>query len=179
MRLAYIAVGFASLVLANGLARATALSEQRGPGAAVKKVRIVVAEAESHRAQCKGGKYEPVDILVDANTMNNTPSHCVNGTLHSHGDAHKYETTIVQLSYKGKDSVLWYSDIPFAITSIAPHDDKNAATAPKNPFVKPLPTTPSTTIASGPIIQAAISHRYKIKLRINGRDIDPDLWCNP
>ena len=179
MRLAYIAVVVA-IVLVTGLTRAAALpGQQPGPNAAVKKVRIVVAQPGVHLEQCKGGKYQPVDILVDANPKNNIPSHCVKGTVVTHGKAHEDQSTIVMLSYKAKESVLWYADSEFQITSITPHDDKNAATAPKNPFQKPFPDKPTKAVESGPILQAAIDHRYKITFTINGRTIDPDLWCNP
>ena len=179
MTVAPIALVVVSIVNVAGLTLAATPEQPGSSTGTVKKVRIVVAESGVHAEQCKGGKYEPVDILVDANPMNNVPSHCVKGTVFDHGKAHAFGATIVRLSYKAKESVMWYSDAEFRITTIVPHEDKGQGVAPKNPFLKDLPNTPSKAIESGPIQQSAVNHRYKITFTINGRTIDPDLWCNP
>ena len=179
MRVAPIVLVVVSIVTVAGLTLAAAPEQPGSSAGTVKKVRIVVAESAAHQEQCKSGKYQPVDILVDANPMNNVPSHCVKGTVLDHGKAHAYGATIVRLSYKAKESVMWYSDNEFQITTIVPHEDKGQGLAPKNPFVKDIPSTLSKAVESGPIQQTAINHRYKITFTINGRTIDPDLWCNP
>ena len=180
MRLAYLAVVVATLVNVSGAQPAGSTSSQQPstPGT-VKKILIVVATADAHATNCKGGKYQPVDILVDADVTNDRPSHCVEGKVLEHEKAHGNKATILYLSFKAKESALWYSDDVFRITSIAPHNDKNAATAPKYPFERPLPQEASKAFESGPIIAAAVDHRYKIEFTIGKRKIDPDLWCNP
>ena len=152
------------------------------PKATVFKVRVVVASLGSLEEQCKAGKFNGVDVLVDSDEKQNEPYHCAGRKLLTHKEAHNNEGTRVILSYKAQDSVVWYSDThEFGISSIAPHEDKNAKLAPKNPFGKMAIPTPKPTksIESGPIIASAVSHRYKIHLSIGKRIIDPDVWCNP
>jgi hypothetical protein len=160
------------------------IQSQQPPKPVVTKVRVVVASLDSLQQQCKAGNVAPVDILVDANPERNEPYHCSGRKLLPHKEAHNDEPTRVQLSYKNQDSVIWYSDSDtemFGIASIAPHEDKDPRTAPKNPFANlAIPTKEeSRSISSGPIVAAAVNHRYKISLKIGKRIIDPDLWCNP
>ena len=152
------------------------------PKATVFKVRVAVAPLGSLEEQCKAGKFNSVDILVDSDETRNEPYHCAGRKLLTHKEAHNNEGTRVILSYRAQDSVVWYSDThDFGIASIAPHEDKNAMLAPKNPFAKmAIPTLkPTKSIESGPIIESAVNHRYKINLSIGKRIIDPDVWCNP
>lgn len=152
------------------------------PKATVFKVRVVVAPVGSLEEQCKAGKFNGVDILVDSDEKQNEPYHCAGRKLLTHKEAHNNESTRVILSYKAQDSVVWYSDThEFGISSIAPHEDKSPHLAPKNPFAKMAIPTPKPTksIESGPIIASAVNHRYKINLSIGKRIIDPDVWCNP
>jgi hypothetical protein len=177
----FVVAAFTSMSL-TGAPRAVELTGQPSvppKQSAVQKVRMVVATAGAHAEQCTAGKYQPVDILVDANPKNNDPSHCVMGAVLDHASAHKYDATILKLSFKARDSVLWYSDAEFQIVAIEPHEDKEPGLAPKNPFMKPILKIPSTSLESGPIQEAAVNHRYKITFMVNGRTIDPDLWCNP
>jgi hypothetical protein len=160
----------------------TPATQTRAPKATVFKVRVVVAPLGSLEEQCKAGKFNGVDILVDSVETRNEPYHCPGRKLLAHKEAHNDPLTRVMLSYKAQDSVVWYSDThEFGIASIAPHEDKNAKIAPKNPFGKMAIPTPKPTksIESGPIIESAVYHRYKIHLSIGKRIIDPDVWCNP
>lgn len=152
------------------------------PKATVFKVRVVVAPLGLLEEQCKAGKFNGVDILVDSVETKNEPYHCPGRKLLAHKEAHNEPLTRVMLSYKAQDSVVWYSDThEFGIASIAPHEDKDSMLAPKSPFAKVAIPTPKPTksIESGPIIESAVNHRYKIYLSIGKRIIDPDVWCNP
>jgi hypothetical protein len=146
------------------------------------KVRVVVASVGLLKEQCEAGKFNGVDILVDSVETENEPYHCPGKKLLPHKEAHYEPLTRVMLSYKAQDSVVWYSDThEFGIASIVPHEDKAPKLAPKNPFGSlAIPTLkPTKSFESGPIIESAVNHRYKIHLSIGKRIIDPDVWCNP
>jgi hypothetical protein len=147
------------------------------------EVRIVVASVAALLEMCKAKKVNPIDILVDSVPTNNEPYHCVpGGVLQPHKQAHANKETFVRPSYANGDTVRWSSDVEFSIANIAVHDEneKQAATAPKTPFVKfAFPTAATKSVTTSPITKESVGHRYKIDLRIGTRTIDPDVWCNP
>jgi hypothetical protein len=161
--------------------------EPVGPG---KKVRIVVGSFASLDEQCKAGKFQAVDILVDEKPDQKEPYHCARAKggpqVLPHEKAHQDPNTILQLGHKAKESVVWYIDsgTPFRIAAIKlsgtdPKNPKDLKLAPPNPFFIDIPTQESTRIDSGPIRENAAYYRYKITLMIGKRLVDPDIWCNP
>jgi len=144
------------------------------------------------------GKPDPTDIVV----YKGQPFHSAGLPGHKkepkgHPQVHvDFPGTILVISIDPPQSAVWWSEAPFTITSIrrpAPgHQNRwypEAKTkAPDNPFVPDGPAIPETRtekvngrdlyVARSTVpMPASDGHMYKIEFTMEGKIIDPDMYC--
>lgn len=128
-------------------------------------------------------KTKPRDIVVIATK----PYHLVRKELREHPNVHhEFPDTILQLSIEEENRAVWWSTTRFDITDInySAHTPRQPG-APRSPF-KDLPVTKEEQDGDGQIVYVARStapvqesegQQYKITLSVNGKDVDPDMYC--
>ena len=140
----------------------------------------------------------PTDIVVFAGKpwhMAGLPGH--QREPREHPQVHiDFPDTILVISIQPPQSAVWWSEVPFTITSIKPSalDHKNRwypeakTKAPDNPFAPNGPAIPETRTerVNGRDLYVARSavpvadsngHMYKIEFTMGGKSIDPDMYC--
>ena len=149
----------------------------------VKHVRIVVASLDNLTERCKAGEFLPTDILIDADPEKNVPFQCPAAADVEEHDANLHDDfpqTLLEISHSNKESVRWYCDShDFKIHHITLVGTDPTGRVPNSPFpYLDIGKPPAKELLSGKISTAAITHQYKIHLKIGDRLIDPDVWCS-
>lgn len=140
-----------------------------------------VAAATLKQAATHIGPTIATDIVVLAGQ----PFHFAKGELHPHPRVHiDHPETILKLYRRRKERAVWWSERPFEIFDIVPEAGADNVGAPY-PFSARLETVSQMAIDNKTIfvarstipIAAADDHEYKISFRIEGREIDPNMYC--
>jgi hypothetical protein len=114
---------------------------------------------------------------------------------HTHG-SQEFGETITIVSAKTPDSVTWScATTPFEVLSITPTEPHPRFMVPPfdaqplsgneepQPFQKTLPyrvlSAGGGEVNSGPVKPSAARTQYKITFRIDGEEVDPDVFCSP
>jgi len=137
----------------------------------------------------------PTDIVVFGGEpwhMASPPGH--KKLVRQHPQVHRdFPETVLIISIKKQQRAVWWSEKDFTITSVRPsaHTDnpffREADTvAPRSPFATPEPPPTRTERVNGrdlyvarssSPVPAAAYHMYKIEFTMEGRTIDPDMYC--
>ena len=146
----------------------------------VHPVRIVVLPDKSKALEPPG--LRPTDIIVrDGVATHPSSSAKAFSRADTHDEKHiADDPTVVRLSVKQQDFILWYSDRPFSIVDIKPisayPDARKTYAGPNNPFHRDLPFGDNNFfVVSGPIKSSARNGLFKITLRVEGRLYDPHI----
>jgi hypothetical protein len=115
--------------------------------------------------------------------------------LQAHPDAHHtFPETVLELSIKGREKAVWWSETPFSITGVTPsgpghanfHYPEAGSPATREPFTwSPVAERIMVggreihVVRSSVPFPAAEQHMYKIEFTIGGDAIDPDVYCAP
>jgi len=140
---------------------------------------VVLAAVAAHI-----GAAAPHDIVVFAGQ----PFHFAGGQLREHPRVHHdYPETVVKVHRLRNERAVWWSERPFAMTRISPHETLKPGKV-EMPFALPK-TEPERAFNDTGIFVArstipdirADDQEYKITFTIDGelQPIDPNMYCDP
>lgn len=128
------------------------------------------------------GRPAVTDIIVFAGQ----PWHYANGALRPHPQVHiDYPETVLRIRRQKQERAVWWSERPFEILKVRPEPPvrDDAALYPFTTAVRTSdePGTDHQMIyvarSSVPVVGADFQE-YKIEFRMEGRDIDPNMYCD-
>jgi hypothetical protein len=158
-----------------------------------KHVRIVIVPEQTAEAEARQKRVKVTDLIFKKNAADRIDEHPMffsRDKLEGHGDG--CGENLLRISISRHEEVVWEADTKFEILDITknttchPSDvprPTEAATplVPGNPFFGTMPYGSTISapfeVHSGRARPESLNQVYKIKIRINGQILDPDLIC--
>jgi hypothetical protein len=133
-------------------------------------------------------KHIGTTITTDIVVFAGQPFHFAKGELHTHPQVHKdHPETILKVYRRRKERVVWWSERPFDIFKIEPETPSADHVRDRDYPFSVKPETITGLASDGKAIFLARStvplpladdREFKIFFRMEGREIDPNMYCD-